>query len=175
MQASQIHPHETYALKVGDLLMRFEVAAVITVNTRTQRKSSPHDYQSRVDGFIPKTDIPSGIVLPLPTHKRSHPKHEYLPFSVKPDQLLGPYQQYVDLKERADQEHAFKKAQNDAYTDRKQAVRLALYELANIAPPSSAEITTQPISTSIWSNITITATGVEALYQTLVTNKKDTT
>lgn len=86
MQASKITPKKTYAIKhANDKLVRFVVSEV--VQRRVDNTGSPHDYKSHVEG---------------------HLVGEHEKITLRPDQILGPFEDYAELlktKEREDEQH----------------------------------------------------------------------
>ena len=126
MQASKIVIGGLYAIKLenGDLV-RFEVSEVVT--RRVSNHGNPHDYKSHVLGRVREGKPPTGdgsTVAP-----------EVL--KLDPDRILGGFDQYVELVERARAEKAALEKENIEKTE--QAIELwrLLYEKAGMPPASN--------------------------------------
>lgn len=147
MQASKIDLRTVYAIKRQDgTLARFYVTGVVT--RRKRDTGGPHDYESWVEGY----DQDDG---------ETENKVEK---TVDPKQILGPFEEQVELKARADAEKAARKAEEDRKRDLQQELRRHLYAAAGIALPNDdSEKWKQPIRANSGYDLDVRWEAVEAL------------
>ena len=113
MQASKIKPHVIYAINYDGKLVRFSVKAIVT--RRVNSYGNPHDYESTVEGHI--------IERP-----------ELKLVTVEASNLLGPYEEQVELKARKTAEEAEKRRLEDEKEQRLGKLLGLLHEKLGMAP-----------------------------------------
>jgi hypothetical protein len=148
MQASKILPGHIYAVKAeGDRLARFKVAAIVT--RRERATGSPHDYTSRIEGVT------------IDGARISHLQ------SLKPEEILGPFDQYAELAEQKRAEDIERKRHQD---EREAAAAHAvdlLYTRTGIERPADIDRYGAPFRRSHSGEIALSETGVRALIEML--------
>ncbi len=117
MQASKIKIGGVYAIKRDDKLVEFRVTAVTT--RRHGATGSPHDYTSTVEGRLFDKPVGQGSTQ----------------LTLKPDELLGPYEDYKELVAKREAEEAAKKADEKKRADLAYTTALLLYEALGIPVP----------------------------------------
>jgi hypothetical protein len=144
MQGSKILPGKVYGLDRGNRLVRFNVDAVI--QRRDRADGSPHDYKSFVEGFILEDrddgEMPERLTIPAKS-------------------LLGPYQDIVELRERAAAERAERDAKEEERKRRQHVVRRWLYDLVKGQVPE--EDNHRQLFRTSYSGVDISTEGVNAL------------
>jgi hypothetical protein len=154
MQGSKILPGKVYGLDRGNRLVRFNVDAVI--QRRDRADGSPHDYKSFVEGFILE-DREDGAM----------PER----LTVPAKSLLGPYQDIVELRERAAAERVERDAKDAERLRRRQVVRRWLYDLVKAQVPET-DNHFQLFSTG-YSSVDISTEGVNALIVVIEGKRED--
>ena len=124
MQASKIVIGRTYAIRTeSGELARFHVSEVVT--RRVSNHGNPHDYKSHVIGFI-RDDAPDVVE-----------KNDQI--TVSPEKVLGPYEDYIELVERANAEKAAKQKVIDAHTALVEEVWRLLYAATDTPLPNDPQ------------------------------------
>jgi hypothetical protein len=150
MQASKIKPHEIYAIKQNDRLVRFCVSAVIT--RRINNHGNPHDYESTVEGFIP---APDNGGKPSDT------------MTLDPTLLLGPYKEHVELVAREEAEKAERDRITAAKEEKRERLVAALYEATGLERPAEERrYSSTPFHPS-YSGVDISAEAIDPLLKFL--------
>lgn len=142
MQASKIKVGTTYALRRDEELVRFLVCAVVT--RRERNHDNPHDYKSTVEGYV--TDDENRVVV-----------------VVKPDKLLGPYTDYVELVERSLKEREVIERAAEAKRTLREQLRKVLYRKVGIDPPTDPTQHSQMFRAG-YSGIDISDEGIRLLH-----------
>lgn len=147
MQASKIIPGKVYAIKRPELT-RFEATAVVT--RRETAHGNPHDYKSKVEGYV----IIDG----------TSPREK---IAIDPDKVLGPFEDYVELVERKRLEEEENKRKEAEHQREQQAIRRELYNFIGVAIPNDAEEYKQPFRLRGYgrSNVEIGEEGVKRLIE----------
>lgn len=152
MQASKIKPKHVYAVKRDDVLTRFLVASVIT--ERIDITGSPHDYKSRITGnFLRDSGERSGA-----------PEDERV--ALKPEQILGPFEEHAELVERQRQEKAAADAARAAREAALDRLWSLLYQATGQIADEDASRWRQPFRKSS-TGVEIAGDGVEPLIKAL--------
>lgn len=145
MQASKVVPGAVYAyrLEKGGLV-RFRVTAVVT--RRIKATGSPHDYDSSVEGHIHFQDGGSQDKV----------------MTLDPKALLGPYEEQVELQERARLEDERREAEKKAMTDRADRLVARFFEVTGLVrnPENKHR---EPFRSGYGGDVDITVAGVQAL------------
>lgn len=116
MQASKIVVDAVYAVKrKDDTYARFKVSAVIT--RRERNTGSPHDYKSKVEGKWAEPDAPTDTIM------------------LDPEQILGPYEDYMELVERKRKEDAEEKRKKDEKLAQVVELQELLYTVSGVEKP----------------------------------------
>jgi hypothetical protein len=154
MQGSKILPGKIYGLDRGNRLVRFNVDAVI--QRRDRADGSPHDYKSFVEGFILEDredgEMPERLTVPAKS-------------------LLGPYQDIVELRERAAAEKAERDAKDAERLRRRNVVRRWLYDLVKEQLPE--ENNHSQLFRTGYSGVDISSNGIDALIGVIEGKRED--
>jgi hypothetical protein len=126
MKATNIIPHKTYAiLGENNNLVRFRVSAVVV--RRVNAHNNPHDYKSLIEGRIDRNDI-GGV-----------PEDENVPLiTVKPDQVLGLYDEYAELAARAAAERTARENEKARIKAIAESLWSKLYEVVDRPRPNDS-------------------------------------
>jgi hypothetical protein len=123
MQASKIKVKKVYAVNIAAKheprkLARFWVSSVTT--SRVDDTGSPHDYSSMVSGqYLNDAGLRSGESVPL-----------------KPEQILGPFEEFMELVAKDNQEKEAKEAAAQAKNDDAMELARWLYAQAGVPMPN---------------------------------------
>lgn len=176
MQAAQIDPVKTYALRItepksgmnagGTYIARFKVWTVESHMQRRKLKPTSADYTHKVHGHIDERDVPAEFLPAEPEARKA-----YLKRTVDPSEIEDEYGRYKELVARAEAEKAQREAE-EAERNRKAKELVAMfYHFTGVPADPKADHRGSPFATSYAGGIGINEVGVAALLRVLTPNQ----
>lgn len=144
MQASKIMPKLTYAINYRGHLVGFQVMEVVT--TRKDSTGSPHDYKSVVSGYVDAIDGGEREKITIPAAE-----------------VLGPFEEYVELVAKKKAEVEAKRAADKARENFIDGIVDDLYRACNVPVPPPDKLGRNPFARTYYSGIEIRGDGVQML------------
>jgi hypothetical protein len=154
MQAARIKIGDTYAVRHGGKMVRFVVREIKTVSIKTGRKA---DTTNHITGTIPEADLPGTA--------------EERTKTFMPEEIEGPYSDYLDLKAKQEEETRLKEEQQAREKANRERLQAILYEISGITRPPEVKTSvfsyrSEPIQVS-YQGVIITAEVVAILIEKL--------
>lgn len=126
--ASKAQIHKTYAVHYDGELVGFIVDRITT--HRIDNTGSPHDYESEITGrYVIRDD--EGHVT-------------YSQATIRPDKLLGAFEDYHELVKQREIEEARKRKESEAANEVALELRSLLYRVIDIPAPENSREYHQP-------------------------------
>lgn len=171
MQAAQIDPSKTYALKIHEgkntaitearsYVARFKVHQVESLCRRRKLKPTSADYIHNVFGQIDQRDVPPDLLPPEGEERR-----KYLARTVDPAEIEDEYEKYQELVARAAAEKAASEAEQARRTKNAQDLVALFYQFTGLNPGEKKY--EMPFQVSYNGGIGINHVGVEMLFKVL--------
>lgn len=172
MQAAQIDPSKTYALKISlgktattdyrSYVARFRVHTVKSVMVRRKLKPTSADYDHTIIGWIDERDVPPDLLPPEGDARR-----DYLERAVDPVEIEDEYDKYQELVARAEAEREKAKAEEAERQNKAEVLVAMFYAFTGLPGLGDTKSHNRPFQISYRGGIGIDEKGVAALIQVL--------